>query len=300
MKVKKRLISFPSMNMSKASSSSPESILPIGFVLLSISSVQVGAALAKTLFPAVGPLGTVSLRVGWAALVLLLFWHSSLRKNYGWAAYRSAGLLGLILAVMNLSFYISISQIPLGIAVTLEFIGPLTLAAVLSRKLVDILCVVLAACGILLLTPLHSQTGLSLIGMGFALFAGMCWAFYVLATAKVGSVFPGGAGLTLATCVAAILLLPTGIIQAKTSLLNPLNLLIGGGVGLLSSAIPYSLEMEALRRLPSRTFSILLSLEPAVAALAGFLILHEHLAWQAILAMLLICTASAGAVLFRR
>ena len=300
MKVKKRLISLPSMNTSTTSSTSPESILPIGLVLMSISSVQVGAALAKTLFPAIGPFGTVTLRVTWAAIVLLLVWHSSLRKNYGWAAYRSAGFLGLILAVMNLSFYVSISQIPLGIAVTLEFIGPLTLAAILSRKLVDILCVVLAACGILLLTPLHSQTGLSLVGMGFALFAGVCWAFYVLATAKVGSVFPGGAGLTLATCIAAILLLPIGIVQAKTALLNPLILLIGGGVGLLSSAIPYSLEMEALRRLPSRTFSILLSLEPAVAALAGFLILHEHLAWQAVLAMLLICTASAGAVLFRR
>jgi inner membrane transporter RhtA len=271
----------------------------LSFVLLSISSVQVGAALAKSLFPAVGPFGTVSLRVASAAIILLVVWHSSLRKNYGWAAYRSAALLGLVLAAMNLSFYVSISQIPLGIAVTLEFVGPLTLAAILSRKLIDILCVVLAACGILLLAPLHNSTGLSLTGMGFALFAGMCWAFYVLATAKVGSVFPGGTGLTLATTIAALLLLPTGILQAKLALLNPLNLLTGVGVGLLSSALPYSLEMEALRHLPSRTFSILLSLEPAVAALAGFLILHEHLAWQALLAMLLICTASIGAVFFR-
>lgn len=299
MKVKNRSISLSS-GTSTTSSSSSGNLLPVGFVLLSISSVQVGAVLAKTLFPAVGPFGTVSLRVTWAAIVLLLFWHSSLRKNYGWAAYRSAALLGIILAAMNLSFYVSISQIPLGIAVTLEFVGPLTLAAILSRKLVDMLCVALAACGILLLAPLHGQSGLSLIGMGFALLAGMCWAFYVLATAKVGSVFPGGTGLTLATCVAAILLLPTGILQAKTALLNPLNLLIGGGVGLLSSAVPYSLEMEALRHLPSRTFSILLSIEPAVAALAGFLILHEHLSWQALLAMLLICLASAGAVFFRR
>ena len=277
-------------------------VLPTSLVLLSIGSTQVGAALAKSLFPALGPIGTVGLRVGWAALILLVIWRSHLRGSYGWAAYRLAVLFGIVLAAMNLSFYAALSQIPLGVAVSLEFVGPLTLAVVQSRKVVDVLWVVFAACGVLLLAPIHGlgETTLRLSGIGLALLAGACWAAYVLLSARVGSRFPGGVGLAWATGVAAILLLPLSILQAGKELLHPLLLLAGAGVGVLSSAIPYSLEMEALRRLPSRVFSVLLSLEPAIAALVGFIVLREQLTWRAMVAIALISAASIGIVFFQR
>lgn len=273
-------------------------LLPTAFVLLSISSTQVGAALAKSLFPILGPVGTVGLRVGWAALILLVLWHSSLRRSYGWAAYRWAALFGVVLAVMNLSFYLALSQVPLGIAVTVEFVGPLTLAVIQSRKVLDVLWVLFAACGILLLAPIQGpgETTLRFSGIALALLAGTFWAGYVLLSARVGSVFPGGVGLAFATGVAAVLLLPLSIVQAGKALLSPLLLLAGAGVGLLSTALPYSLEMEALRHLPSRVFSVLLSLEPAIAALVGFIVLHEQLGWRAMVAIALISTASLGVI----
>jgi len=232
-------------------------------------------------------------------MLLLLFWRSRLRGSYGgWAAYRWVLFFGVTLAAMNLTLYLALSQIPLGIAVTVEFVGPLTLAVVQSRRVLDVLWVLLAGCGILLLAPIHilGETTLSLPGIGLALLAGAFWAAYVLLSAKVGRIFPGGVGLTFATGVAAVFLLPLGIVQAGRALLNPLLLAAGAGVGLLSSALPYSLEMEALRFLPPRVFSVLLSLEPVIAALVGFLFLHEHLTWQAIIAIAPISTASLGVV----
>lgn len=277
-------------------------LLSTGFVLLSICSTQVGAALAKGLFPALGPAGTAEIRVAWATLILLVLWRSRLHRWYGWVAYRQAALLGIALAAMNLSFYAALNQIPLGVAVTLEFVGPLTLAVVQSRRALDVLWVLLAACGIVLLAPIHglSETTLKLSGIGLAFLAGTFWAAYILLSARVGSSFPGGVGLALATAVAAMLLLPLSILQAGKALLDPLLLVTGAGVGLLSSALPYSFEMEALRHLPSRVFSILLSLEPVAAALVGFIVLHEKLTWQAIVAMTLISTASMGVIFFRR
>jgi inner membrane transporter RhtA len=277
-------------------------ILPVSFILLSISSTQVGAALAKSLFTELGPVGTVGLRVGWAALILLILWRSQLRHIYGWKAYRLAGLFGITLAAMNLSFYTALSELPLGVAATLEFLGPLTLAVVQSRKVLDVLWVLFAACGLLLLAPIHGLGGttLSLPGIGLALLAGVCWAAYILLTARVGGVFPGGVGLALATVVAAMLLVPLSILQAGKSLLDPALLLVGAGVGLLSSALPYSLEMEALRYLPSRVFSVLLSLEPVIAALIGFVVLREQLTWQAMVAIALISVSSIGVVFFQQ
>jgi inner membrane transporter RhtA len=277
-------------------------LLPTSLVLLSIGSTQVGAALAKSLFPALGVIGTVGVRVGWAALILLLLWHSHLRRSYGWAAYRLAGIFGIVLAAMNLSFYAALSQVPLGVAVTLEFVGPLTLAVIQSRKVLDVLWVLFAACGLLLLAPVHGlgETTLRLSGIGLALLPGAFWAAYVLLSARVGSLFPGGAGLVCATGVAAMLLFPLSILQAGKGLLHPLLLVAGAGVGLLSSALPYSLEMEALRRLPSRVFSVLLSLEPAIAALVGFIVLREQLTWRAMVAIALISVASIGVVFFQK
>lgn len=279
-----------------------KTLLPTGFVMLSMTSSQVGSALAKDLFPLLGPLGVVGLRLAFAAMILLVIWRKHLREAYGWKAYALAALFGLALGAMNLCFYLSMSQIPLGITVTIEFLGPLTLAVVLSRKLLDLLWVLLALCGIFLLAPIEGLggTSLSLVGIILALLAGTFWAAYILLNARVGGIFPGGVGLAFATLSATLVLLPLGIFQARGAMLHPLLLLAGAGVGLLSTALPYSLEMEALRRLPSRVFSVLLSLSPAIASLMGFLILHEHLNWRDLIAIALISAASIGVILFQK
>jgi inner membrane transporter RhtA len=277
-----------------------KTLLPMSFILLSISSTQIGAALAKSLFVSFGPVGVAGVRMAGAALILLVIWHTQMRGSYGWKAYGLVACFGLILALMNISFYLALDQLPLGVTVTLEFLGPLMVAVVQSRKVLDVLWVVLAACGVLLLAPINGGTSFKLAGIGLALLAGAGWASYILLSARVGRIFPGGSGLALATCAAAIFIVPLAIVQEKAVLLNPPLLLLGAGVGLLSTALPYSLEMEALRRLPSRVFSILLSLEPAIAALAGLIILREQLTWRGIIAVTLICIASLGVILFQK
>lgn len=279
-----------------------KTLLPTSLVMLSMTSSQAGSALAKDLFPFLGPMGIVGLRLAFAALILLVVWRKHLRGAYGRKAYAMAALFGLALGSMNLCFYLSMDQIPLGITVTIEFLGPLTLAVVLSRKLLDLLWVLFALSGILLLAPIEGLggTSFSLLGIGLALLAGTFWASYILLSAKVGGIFPGGVGLAFATLAAAIVLLPLGISQARGAMLHPLLLLAGAGVGLLSTALPYSLEMEALRRLPSRVFSVLLSLSPAIASLMGFLILHERLNWRDLIAVALISAASVGVILFQK
>ena len=273
-------------------------IPPTGLVLLSIFSVQLGAAIAKGLFGSLGPTGTVFLRVGFAALVLLALWRPRL-GGYGQREYLVAVLFGLTLAGMNLSIYLSFDRIPLGIAVTLEFVGPLGVAVAGSRRLLDLLWVVLAATGILLLAPLGIfETGLDPLGVAFAFLAGGFWAAYILLSARTGSAFPGVTGLVIALCVGAVALAPVGIRGAGTALLDPGLLLAGFGVAMLSSLIPYSLELEALRKLPARVFGVLMSLEPAVAALVGFIVLGERLALQAVAAVLLVTVAAAGASRF--
>lgn len=273
------------------------SVPPTGLVLLGIGTVQLGAAIAKSLFHDLGPTGTVFLRVGFAALVLLLLWRPRLR-GYTPANYFVTILFGLVLGGMNLSFYSALERIPLGITVTLEFVGPLGVAVAGSQRLLDLLWVGLAAAGIILLAP-WGGAKLDPLGVGLALLAGSLWAAYILLSARVGRAFPGGAGLALAMFVAAIVLLPLGVLSGGTALLNPRLLAAGFGVALLSSAIPYSLELEALRRLPANVFGVLLSLEPAIAALAGFIILGEKLELRAITAILLVTLATVGASIFR-
>lgn len=269
---------------------------PTGLVLLSISSTQIGAAIAKSLLDELGPAGMVFLRVGFAALVLLLLWHSQL-KGYVCANYFVVILFGLVLAGMNLSFYSAIERIPLGIAVTLEFVGPLGVAVAGSRRLFDLLWVVMAAVGIVLLAPLGGVK-LDPLGLALALLAGSFWAAYILLGARMGRASPGGAGLALAMSVAAVVLLPLGVLSGGAALLDARLLTAGFGVALLSSAIPYSLEIEALRRLPTRMFGVLMSLEPAIAALVGFVILGEDLGLRAITAVLLVTVATFGASRF--
>ncbi len=268
-------------------------------MLLSIGSVQFGAAIAKGLFDSLGPGGTVFLRISLAALVLLLLWRPRL-GGYGRREYALAGAFGLVLAGMNLSLYLAIDRIPLGVAVTLEFVGPLSVAVFGSRRLLDGLWVALAATGILLLAPLNVLGGSDLdpVGVAFALLAGVLWACYILLSARTGSVFPGGTGLVISLGIGTVVLLPVGIAGGGYALLDPWLMLAGLGVALLSSAIPYSLEMQALRDLPTRVFGVLMSLEPAVAALIGLLILGERLDARAVAAILFVTVAAAGASLF--
>lgn len=263
---------------------------------MSVGSTQVGAAIAKSLFNELGPAGTVFLRVGFAALVLLLLWRPQLR-GYVRAKYFVVILFGLALAGMNLCFYSALERIPLGIAVTLEFVGPLGVAIAGSRRLLDLLWVALAASGIVLLAPLGGGK-LDPLGAALALLAGSLWAAYILLSARVGRDFSGGAGLALAMAVAALVLLPVGVLGGGAALLDPRLLTTGFGVALLSSAIPYSLELEALRHLSARVFGVLMSLEPAIAALVGFVILGEELGFRAITAVSLVTVAAVGASRF--
>ena len=272
-------------------------IPPTGLVLLAIGSTQLGAAIAKSLFHELGPAGTVLLRVGFAALVLLLLWRPRL-SGYVRANYLLVIVFGLTLAAMNLSFYSAIERIPLGIAVTIEFVGPLGVALAGSRRLLDLVWVVLAAVGILLLTPLGGEK-LDPLGVALALLAGSLWATYILMSVRVGRAFTGGAGLAIAMSVGAVVLLPLGVLGGGTALLDPRLLFAGFGLALLSSALPYSLELEALRRLPASMFGVLMSLEPAIAAIVGFVLLGEKLGLRAIIAVFLVTLATLGASLFK-
>src|SRR5674536_135727 len=239
-------------------------------VLAAIASVQIGAAIAKDLFATAGPSGTVLLRLGFAALVLALVARPSPRLPD-----RRAGLtvlaLGLVLAAMNLSFYEAIARIPLGVAVTVEFLGPLGVAVAGSRRWLDGLWVVLAGAGVAMLAGAGGAVSVS--GVAFALVAGAGWAAYILTSQRVGRAFPGASALALA--VATMALLPFGVVGGGLTLLDPRVLAIGFAVAMLSSAVPYSLELTALRRLPASAFGVLMSLEPAMAALAGFVVLGE-------------------------
>jgi inner membrane transporter RhtA len=266
---------------------------PTVLVLAGVSSVQFGAALAKSLFDELGAGGTVFLRVVAAALVLALIWRPRV-AGHGSRDLWLAGLFGLSLAAMNFAFYASLDRIPLGIAVTFEFVGPLGVAVFGSRKPVDLLWVALAAAGILLLSDFGGAE-LDGLGVALALTAGAFWAAYILLSARVGQAFPGGGGLTLAMLVASVMLAPAGIAEGGADLLLPWILAAGFAVGILSSAIPYTLELEALRRMPAGVFGVLMSIEPAVAALAGFILLGEDLAARELAAILLVVAASAGA-----
>ena len=268
-------------------------IPPTVLVLAGVASVQFGAALAKSLFDEVGPGGMVFLRVLFAALILVAIWRPAVggRPHAHW---RLVAVFGLCLGAMNLAFYESIERIPLGIAVTLEFVGPLGVAIAGSRRPLDLAWVGLAAAGILLLSDVGSAD-LDGLGVALALVAGALWAAYILLSARVGQVFPDGSGLALAMVVAAVALVPVGVADAGSDLLVSGVLAAAVGVAILSSAIPYSLEMEALRRMPAGVFGVLMSTEPAVAALAGFILLDEGLATRELVAILLVVAASAGA-----
>jgi inner membrane transporter RhtA len=266
---------------------------PTLLVLAAVTSVQFGAAIAKTLFDDVGPGGTVFLRVLFGAIVVAAIWRPRV-AGHEKREVRLAVAFGLVLAAMNLCFYESLERIPLGIAVTFEFVGPLGVAVFGSRRPRDLLWVALAAAGILLLSD-FGAADLDALGVALALTAGALWAAYILLSARVGQAFPGGSGLALALLVATVPLAPVGVADGGGDLLVPWILAAAAAVGLLSSAIPYALELEALRRLPVGVFGVLMSLEPAIGALAGLVVLGEGLAAREVVAIGLVVAASAGA-----
>ena len=268
-------------------------IPPTLLVLVAVSSVQFGGAFAKTLFDEIGPGGTVFLRVLFAALILCALWRPVLAGRSA-ADWRLISAYGLVLVAMNLSFYEALDRIPLGIAVTFEFVGPLGVAIAGSRRALDLLWVVLAAAGILLLSD-FGTADLDGLGVALALLAGAFWAAYILLAARVGRRYPGGQGLALGMAVGVLMVAPVGLADAGGDLLDAEVLAIGLAVAILSSAIPYTLELEALRRMPQGVFGVLMSLEPAAAALAGFIVLGEGLATREVVAIALVVTASAGA-----
>jgi inner membrane transporter RhtA len=265
---------------------------PAAYVVAGIVSAQVGSAVAKYLFAALGPPATVSLRTAFAALVLLLIWRPRLRGRTR-ADLLAMLALGVTLAGLSLSFYAALERIPLGVAMTLEFAGPLGIALVGSRRRLDLLWGVLAVAGILVLSPIGGTV--DPLGGALALLGGAFWAAYILLSARIGRTIPGGGGLALAMAVAAIATLPFGVAAGERVAADPRLLLVALGVGLLSSVVPFSLELEALRRIPVRVFGVLMSLEPAIAALVGLVLLGEALGMREVAAIGLVVIASVGA-----
>lgn len=255
--------------------------------------MQFGAAIAATLFAQIGPGGAVLLRLLSATIILIVLWRPRLRGRPR-SDLVAAAAFGLVLAGMNLSFYQAIHRIPLGVAVTLEFVGPLTVAIAGSRRLIDLLWVALAAVGILALARGETH-GLDLLGALLALTAGCLWGAYILLNARIGRTFERGTGLAAAMVVATVAVLPAGLIEGGRHLLEIRSLALGLVVGVLSSAIPYSFENEALRRIPPSVFGVLMSIEPAMAALAGLIVLGQSLGARSLLGIALVVSASVGA-----
>jgi inner membrane transporter RhtA len=264
-------------------------------LLASLVSLAVGTSFAKSLFPALGAEGTTAYRIVFATLMLMAVFRPW-RRKWVWADALPLGLYGVTLGVMNLLFYSAIKTIPFGVAIAIEFTGPLAVAVWTSKKASDWLWVVLAIAGLALLLPLpggDAAMALDPMGMFFAFTAGICWALYIVFGQRVALRY-GSMATPMGMLAAAIVVAPIGIFHAGTAMLDPQWLVAGLAVALLSSAIPYALEMFSLNHLPKNTFSILLSLEPAVGALAGWLVLAEHLTLSQGLAIALVMAASMG------
>ncbi|MEV7243990.1 EamA family transporter [Streptomyces sp. NPDC093248] len=270
------------------------SLGPVGLVLAGGISVQFGAAVAVTLIPRAGALGVVTLRLLAAAVVLLVVCRPRLR-GHSRTDWGTVIAFGVAMGGMNGLFYEAVARIPLGPAVTLEVLGPLALSVLASRRAINALWAALALAGVFLLGG-GGFSDLDPVGVAFALGAGAMWATYIVFSARTGRRFPQADGLALAMAVAALLFLPIGIAEAGSRLLNPTTVALGSAVALLSSVLPYTLELLALRRLPAHTFAILMSLEPAIAATAGFLVLGQALSATEAAAIALVIAATIGAV----
>jgi inner membrane transporter RhtA len=267
-------------------------------VLGAVTSVQFGSALAATVFEELGPAGASFLRILVAAGILLAVWRPRLRGHARRDLLLAAGF-GLLLAAMNTCFYLALDRIPLGVTVTLEFVGPLGVAVLASRRALDLVWVGLAGGGIALLSG-GDVGGLDAVGIVLALTAGVLWGGYILLGVRVGRAFPGGHGLALAMGIGAVVMIPPGVTDAGGALGDPALWGIGAAVALLSSVIPYSFELEALRSMPPRVFGVLMSLEPGFAALAGFVVLDQSLSTLEGIAIALVVAASTGTALTAR
>lgn len=272
----------------------PSLALSLFYLLIAMLSIQSGAALAKQLFMEAGPAGTTTLRVGFAALILLLAWRPW-RAKFARAHLKDIALYGMSLGLMNLLFYFSLARIPLGIAVALEFTGPLALSLMASKRLTDILWAFLAALGIYLILPVQTnEHALDLLGIILALGAGGFWALYIWFGQRAGKDAHSGHVTALGMTAAALVTLPFGVAMNGSSLVNFSLWPLGLAIAVLSSAVPYSLEMLALKTIPMKTFGILMSAEPAVAALMGYIFLKEQLTPVQMAAILCVMVASAG------
>jgi len=276
--------------------------LPVAALMLSLITLSLGTSLAKALFEHVGAAGTTTYRLVFSMLLLMAFWRPWQRK---WVLADALPLVmfGATLGTMNLLFYKAIQSIPFGLAIAIEFTGPLAVALWSSKKPLDFVWIVLAVMGLALILPLAPLWGLDAqatpldpLGIAYALGAGICWAAYIVLGQGVADRF-GGLATPMGMLVAALIVTPFGLIEAGSSLLNVDWMLMGLGIALLSSAIPYSLEMYSLQHLNQQTFSILLSLEPAVGAVAGWLVLSEQLSTQQMCAIGLIMAASIGSAM---
>ncbi len=266
----------------------------IALVGVGLICQEVGASIAVRLFPQLGPLGMVMLRLVFSALILVIVARPRLRGHSA-AAWRSALMLGGVLALMNGAFYLALRELPLGVTVTIEVLGPIALAVATARSRVAWLWAGLAVAGILALGG-GGWDRLTVSGVLFALIAAASWAGYILSSARVGREFARLDGLALAMAFGALLSLPFGVVDAGGALLRPELVALGAAVAVLSSTIPYALELIALRRLSTAVFGILMSLGPAIASLAGFLLLGQHLSLLEVLGIALVIVASAGAV----
>lgn len=281
------------MSFSNAKSSK---LFPILLLVVSMASIQSGASLAKSLFPLVGAAGITTLRLGIGTLIL--FWiFKPWRMRVAAGNRLSLLIYGLSLGGMNFLFYQSLRTLPLGIAVALEFTGPLAVAMFASRRAIDFLWVGLAIAGLWFLLPLGPDVeDIDLMGAAYALAAGACWAIYIVSGQKAGSGLGQGT-VAIGSLIAALVFCPIGIVQVGSELFSPTLLPLAVAVAVLSTALPYSLEMVALTRLPAKTFGTLMSLEPALAALSGIIFLNEHLTLLQWLALASIISASIGATM---
>ena len=266
-------------------------LFPIALLLLAMVSVQAGAAIAKTLFPLVGPIGMVAVRIAFGTLILALVlrpWRAKFKAR----SWQPLAIYGVSLGVMNMLYYLALSRVPLGIAVALEFTGPLAVAVLASRRMIDFCWIALAAAGLVLLLPI-AQAGIDPVGAVLALGAGVCWGLYIVFGQKTGADY-GAQGVAIGSVISAVIAVPIGLITAHSALFSAAVILPGIGVAALSTALPYTLEMIALTRMPARTFGVLMSIEPAIGALFGAAYLNERLTFTQWAAIGLIIAASVG------
>lgn len=275
-----------------------KSNIAIPATLLAIICVQGGASIAKQLFPAIGAIGTVTLRIVLSAILLMLINRPKFLQ-FTRQKWLYCAIYGVGLSAMNLIFYMAIQRIPLGLAVTVEFAGPLFLALALSRKVLDVIWALLACAGILLIVPWKSDH-IDLVGLGLAFLAGLFWALYIVMGGKVSKIMDGKDAVTTGMLFASLVIIPFAVWDGAVFSLTPAIFVKGLGVAILSSALPFSLEMMALKKIPAKTFSILMSLEPAFAALSGLIFLAEELSFLQWISILCVIGASIGTTVFNK